>query len=128
MQQPRQCHLLLVAARQLDRLLLRTSATDPEALEPGEDRGPAARQAQPARLHIGPQPAVGNVVGNRLRQGQSFLFAVLAEQADARRDALARRGTSSLLALDPDLAADRRLQAEQGAQRLGPPGPDQAED
>ena len=86
-QQPAQGHLLLVAAAQLaDRLLgprQRTAAAS-------ASRRTACRRRQSSsqpNAAVGPQPAVGQVVGDALVERQPLALAVLAEQADALRDA-----------------------------------------
>src|SRR5262249_39782422 len=88
MEEPRQRYLLLIAAAQFYDSLLRSPTVDLQSVQPTCNRLVSARQSQPARVPIGPQPAIGHVIGDPPRQCQTRLFAVFTEQAYAFCDPL----------------------------------------
>ena len=53
-------------------------------------------------------------------------LAVLRDQVDAVGDGVARRGDGDRLAVEADRAAERRVDAEDGARELGAAGADEA--
>ena len=121
-QEARDRHLLLVAARQLADRLLRPLAADAELADPLLGQRAALRRAHDHR-HLRQRQVVGDAEAER----EPLLLAVLADQRHALRPALTGRGGPGGGA-QLHLAGYDRVQAGQRAQQLGTARADQARD
>src|SRR6516225_8684352 len=89
MEDARDLHLLLVAARELDDALVGAGASDPELVDPVARRGARALREAIARA---PQLREREVLRDGERDGQPLPLAVLAHEADALGEPLHGRG------------------------------------
>ncbi|GIT31138.1 MAG: hypothetical protein Ct9H300mP1_31840 [Planctomycetaceae bacterium] len=87
----------------------------------------AAAEIQQAESGVGGQVAVGDVVAQGTVLGQALILAVLRDQGQPRLNhGLRKRSPDD--AAHANRARDDRVESEQAAEHLGPPGTDQARD